>query len=76
MFVTGNWEAIDLIFLCRYAPSTTGRRVILDMPGDQFLESGHIHYNERADSFSYSNFVDLDWLSSSGNSCEEEPYER
>lgn len=60
----------------RYAPSTTGRRVILDMPGDQFLESGHIHYNERADSFSYSNFVDLDWLSSSGNSCEEEPYER
>ncbi|XP_022754764.1 phosphoinositide phosphatase SAC3-like isoform X2 [Durio zibethinus] len=28
------------------------------------------------DGFNCSNFVDLDWLSSSGNSCEDEPFER
>ncbi|MFS7981108.1 putative SAC domain, polyphosphoinositide phosphatase Fig4 [Helianthus anomalus] len=30
----------------------------------------------RKDSFNCSNFLDVDWLSSSGNSCEDETYER
>ncbi|KAI3775156.1 hypothetical protein L1987_49725 [Smallanthus sonchifolius] len=30
----------------------------------------------KKDSFNCSNFLDVDWLSSSGNSCEEETYER
>ncbi|KAK1414207.1 hypothetical protein QVD17_29948 [Tagetes erecta] len=28
------------------------------------------------DSFNFSNFLDVDWLSSSGNSCEDETFER
>ncbi|XP_015888970.1 phosphoinositide phosphatase SAC3 isoform X2 [Ziziphus jujuba] len=52
----------------RYTPSMPRRQL--------FGESEHIYFSERGDSFSFSNFVDLDWLSSSGNSCEEEPYER
>ncbi|KAI3803311.1 hypothetical protein L1987_31461 [Smallanthus sonchifolius] len=30
----------------------------------------------KKDSFNCSNFLDVDWLSSSGNSCEDETYER
>lgn len=47
-----------------------------DVQRDRYLESDHIHFSENGDASSFSNFVDLDWLSSSGNSCEEEPYER
>ncbi|CAH1425401.1 unnamed protein product [Lactuca virosa] len=36
--------------------------------------SDHVFYNR--DSFNCSNFLDVDWLSSSGNSCEDETYER
>ncbi|KVE62669.1 hypothetical protein Ccrd_023936 [Cynara cardunculus var. scolymus] len=36
--------------------------------------SDRIFYNR--DSFNCSNFLDVDWLSSSGNSCEDETYER
>nr|GEV00792.1 phosphoinositide phosphatase SAC2-like isoform X1 [Tanacetum cinerariifolium] len=36
--------------------------------------SDHIFYNKN--SFNCSNFLDVDWLSSSGNSCEDETYER
>ncbi|KAK9142121.1 hypothetical protein Syun_011521 [Stephania yunnanensis] len=38
------------------------------------MQSEQVYCNE--ESFNCSNFVDLDWLSSSGNSCEEEPCER
>lgn len=34
------------------------------------MQSGHIYFDE--DSSNCSNFLDMDWLSSSGNSCEEE----
>ena len=43
---------------------------------DQCLESDHICYDEHGDSGDCSNFVDLDWLYSSGNSLEEELLER
>ncbi|XP_014516309.1 phosphoinositide phosphatase SAC2 isoform X2 [Vigna radiata var. radiata] len=39
-------------------------------------ESGHICYDEHGDACDCSNFLDVDWLSSSGNSCEEELLER
>ncbi|KAI4377032.1 hypothetical protein MLD38_014727 [Melastoma candidum] len=44
--------------------------------GDGQWESNHICYSEYCDASNYSNFLDLDWLSSSGNSCEDELYDR
>lgn len=49
------------------------RQLFLDTQKDQ-LESDHIYFCENGSGD--SNFLDLDWLSSSGNSCEEEIYER
>ncbi|KAF3439741.1 hypothetical protein FNV43_RR18019 [Rhamnella rubrinervis] len=60
----------------RYTPSMPRRQLFGDIQRDRCLESDHIHFFEPGDPSSCSNFVDLDWLSSSGNSCEEEPYER
>ncbi|XP_027331730.1 phosphoinositide phosphatase SAC3 isoform X1 [Abrus precatorius] len=64
------------ISLSRFTPSMPRRQLFGDMQRERYLESEHIYYSEHGDSFSCSNFVDLDWLSSSGNSCEEEPFER
>ncbi|XP_008783052.2 phosphoinositide phosphatase SAC2 isoform X1 [Phoenix dactylifera] len=42
-----------------------------------FADSEHSYFTEhRFDESNSSNFLDLDWLSSSGNSCEEENFER
>lgn len=60
----------------RYTPSMPRRQLFGDVQRDRFLESDHIYFTEHGDASSSSNFVDLDWLSSSGNSCEEESYER
>ncbi|KAH9652896.1 phosphoinositide phosphatase SAC3 [Citrus sinensis] len=57
----------------RYTPSMPRRQLFGDVQRDRYFESDHIY--EHGDASSSSNFVDLDWLSSSGNSCEEEPYE-
>lgn len=47
------------------------------MPRKQlFADSDHSAFTEHGDASTCSNFLDLDWLSSSGNSCEEEMYER
>ncbi|OVA08299.1 Synaptojanin [Macleaya cordata] len=51
----------------RHTPSMTNRQLFADMRSDKI-------FNE--DAFNCSNFVDVDWISSSGNSCEEELYER
>ncbi|XAR49853.1 hypothetical protein NMG60_11004011 [Bertholletia excelsa] len=59
----------------RYTPSMSSRQLFPDMQLDQCLESD-ICFHEHRDSFNCSNFLDVDWLSSSGNSCEEETYER
>ncbi|KAH9652897.1 phosphoinositide phosphatase SAC3 [Citrus sinensis] len=55
----------------RYTPSMPRRQLFGDVQRDRYFESDHIY--EHGDASSSSNFVDLDWLSSSGNSCEEEP---
>lgn len=51
-------------------PSIPTRELFIDMPRDRFLEQ------ENEDAYDCSNFFDLDWLSSSGNSCEEDILER
>ncbi|XP_034700025.1 phosphoinositide phosphatase SAC3-like [Vitis riparia] len=61
--------------LARYTPSMPRRQLFVDMQRDRSLED-HSYNSEHGDLYNCSNFVDLDWLSSSGNSCEEEPYDR
>lgn len=63
------------IALSRYTPSMSQRRLFGTVQRERYLEGDHIFFSEW-DATSCSNFVDLDWLSSSGNSCEEEPFER
>ncbi|KAJ7957243.1 Phosphoinositide phosphatase family protein [Quillaja saponaria] len=65
----------DIAF-SRYTPSMPRRQLFGDIHRDRGFESDHIYFSEHGDMSNFSNFVDLDWLSSSGNSCEEEPYER
>lgn len=54
----------------------SGRQLFLDMQLEQRLGSGSVRLRERIDSIDFSNFLDVEWLSSSGNSCEEEAFER
>lgn len=61
---------------CRCTPSMSRRQLFPDSQQEQYLENDSIYYVERGDSFNCSNFLDVDWISSSGNSCEEETYER
>ncbi|XWS72323.1 hypothetical protein CRYUN_Cryun02cG0030200 [Craigia yunnanensis] len=60
----------------RYTPSMPRRQLFGDVLRDRCLETDQIFFSEHGDGFKCSNFVDLDWLSSSGNSCEDEPFER
>ncbi|KAK4427437.1 Phosphoinositide phosphatase SAC2 [Sesamum alatum] len=60
----------------RYTPSMSRRQLFPDMQPENYLENDSIYFVERGDSFNCSNFLDVDWLSSSGNSCEEDTYER
>lgn len=64
------------ISYARYTPVMSSRQLLTDMQQDQRLESDRFCFMEYGDAFNCSNFLDLDWLSSSGNSCEEEMYER
>ncbi|OWM68414.1 hypothetical protein CDL15_Pgr004896 [Punica granatum] len=57
-------------YRCSYQP------LIKDVQEDQCLESDYICYDRHGDSCNCSNFLDVDWLSSSGNSCDEDIYER
>lgn len=63
------------IALSRYTPSMPQRRIFGTIQRERGFEGNHIFFSE-GDATSCSNFVDLDWLSSSGNSCEEESFER
>ncbi|MCL7021908.1 hypothetical protein MKW94_018581 [Papaver nudicaule] len=51
----------------RHTPSMANRRLFADMRSNQILDE---------ELFSCSNFVDLELISSSGTSCEEDSYER
>nr|GME16647.1 phosphoinositide phosphatase SAC3-like isoform X1 [Ipomoea batatas] len=54
----------------RYAPCMPATELFAEMQSDRCLDQ------ENGDGYDCSNFVDLDWLSSSGNSYEEELLER
>ncbi|KAH7852684.1 hypothetical protein Vadar_027874 [Vaccinium darrowii] len=54
--------------ISRCTSSAPRRQLFVDMHRERWLD------NDQGDTC--SNFVDLDWLSSSGNSCDEELYER
>ncbi|KAJ9559938.1 hypothetical protein OSB04_005098 [Centaurea solstitialis] len=60
----------------RYTGSMSRRQLLLDGHSEDYPNSDHVFYNKRLDSINCSNFLDVEWLSSSGNSCEEEAYER
>lgn len=57
----------------RYAPSMSSQKPSQIQPD---IESDGICFHERGEPFNCSNFLDVEWLSSSGNSCEENTYER
>ncbi|KAE8710454.1 Phosphoinositide phosphatase SAC4 [Hibiscus syriacus] len=59
----------------RYTPSIPQRQLFGHVQMDHCLGSDHIFFSEQGDRYNCSNFVDLDWLSSSGNSCEDEQFE-
>ncbi|KAF7813987.1 phosphoinositide phosphatase SAC2-like isoform X2 [Senna tora] len=52
------------------------RQIYGRTPEERRDEIGHICYDEHGDACDCSNFLDPDWLSSSGNSCEEELLDR
>ncbi|CAL5323124.1 unnamed protein product [Camellia sinensis] len=58
-----------------YTPSMSSRQLFPDMQRNQYLENDCVCLDGHRDSFHCSNFWDVDWLSSSRNSCEEETYE-
>ncbi|KAK4565016.1 hypothetical protein RGQ29_006889 [Quercus rubra] len=64
----------DIAF-SRYTPSMPRRQLFGDVQRDRCLESDRIYYCEHGDASTCSNFLDLDWLSSSGNSCEEDQFD-
>lgn len=62
-----NWFSCSS---CSYTTPVPTRELFAEMQRVRYLE------HENGDAIDCSNFVDLDWLSSSGNSCEEELLER
>ncbi|MCE3215469.1 hypothetical protein HAX54_002521 [Datura stramonium] len=62
----GSWAPLHV----QYAQTVPTRQLFVEMQRDRSLEQ------QNADAYDCSNFVDLDWLSSSGNSCEEELLDR
>lgn len=69
-------STLMLTAFSRYTPSMSRKQLFLDMQREQCLGNESIYFVERGESFDCSNFLDVDMLSSSGNSCEEETYER
>ncbi|CAM8909670.1 unnamed protein product [Rhodiola kirilowii] len=60
----------------RYTSSMSRKQFFNDPQQEQCLEINNFCASERGESLDFSNFLDVEWLSSSGNSCEEEAYER
>ncbi|KAL4018781.1 hypothetical protein IC575_022403 [Cucumis melo] len=69
-------STVFLLTLSKYTPSVCTRQLHANMQDDQMLEDDHLCHDEHGDSCSCSNFLDMDWISSSGNSCEDELCER
>ncbi|KAJ7951450.1 Phosphoinositide phosphatase [Quillaja saponaria] len=75
-------EGIECLFESTPDISTCGcdachcRGIYRELFEHQCFEGDHICYDELSDACNCSNFLDMDWLSSSGNSFEEELRER
>lgn len=59
----------------RFTPSMS-RQLFSGMPGAECVRVECSCYNEHGDEFNCSDILDLDCISSSGNSCEEEVYDK
>ncbi|OMO66058.1 hypothetical protein COLO4_30835 [Corchorus olitorius] len=59
----------------RFAPRMSCRQLFGDVEKDHFVESNRVCYDENGVECNCTNF-DMDWLSSSGNSCDEDMYDR
>lgn len=60
----------------RYTPSMPLWKQCQHIEEDQYLEFDPNCFDEHGDACNFTNFLDLDWLSSSGNSCEEDVCDR
>ncbi|XP_074268269.1 phosphoinositide phosphatase SAC2-like [Silene latifolia] len=80
---TGLSESTPEISTCdttvsssRYTPSLSARQLFSDTPDIQYVKGVCSCYDQHGDEFDCADIFDLDWISSSGNSCEEETYDR
>ncbi|KAK0596188.1 hypothetical protein LWI29_013478 [Acer saccharum] len=60
----------------RYMPTISPQKLFFITEEDHYFEKDHIWCEEHGESCNCTNFIDLDWLSSSGNSCEEDMFDR
>ncbi|KAK1576257.1 hypothetical protein Q3G72_012416 [Acer saccharum] len=60
----------------RYMPTVSPQKLFFITEEDHYFEKDHIWCEEHGESCNCTNFIDLDWLSSSGNSCEEDMFDR
>ncbi|XP_021749994.1 phosphoinositide phosphatase SAC3-like [Chenopodium quinoa] len=60
----------------RYSQTMPRKQLFGDVQREYYAENDNVNVHERVDTVDSSNFVDLDWLSSSGYSCGEESCER
>ncbi|KAK4839328.1 hypothetical protein QYF36_021015 [Acer negundo] len=60
----------------RYTPTISSQKLFFITEEDHYFERDHICHEEHGESCNCTNFIDLDWLSSSGNSCEEDMFDR
>ncbi|KAL9235518.1 hypothetical protein vseg_010269 [Gypsophila vaccaria] len=80
---TGMSESTPEISTCgtsasssRYTPSLPAQQLFTDMPDIQYVRGECSCPNQHGDEFDCTDILDLDWVSSSGNSCEEEAFDR
>ncbi|XP_057535659.1 phosphoinositide phosphatase SAC2-like [Amaranthus tricolor] len=73
---TPEMEACETdISYARFSPSMTARQLFTDMP-ETYLTGECSCNNEHGNELNCQDIIDLDWISSSGNSCEEDTYDR
>ncbi|KAK3220618.1 hypothetical protein Dsin_014588 [Dipteronia sinensis] len=60
----------------RYTPIMSSQKLFFITEEDHYFEKDHINCEEHGESCNCTNFIDLDWLSSSANSCEEDMFDR
>ncbi|XVE88570.1 hypothetical protein DITRI_Ditri19aG0079800 [Diplodiscus trichospermus] len=71
---TPNMPTCEISY-SRFASRMSCRQLFGDVEKEHFLESNRICYDENGDECNCTNF-DMDWLSSSGNSCDDDTCDR